>query len=128
MSSVNESQTLAKKKKAALLAGIIVGQAAFIYSNMVFNKQAQHTSILSGHTWIQELLKGHPARIRYQLGMNQHIFLKLVKKLQLHTNLEPTRHMSQFELLGIFLYITVHNSSIRDASERFQRSSETISR
>ena len=33
------------------------------YANPLYNKEAYHTSALSGHAWVLELLAGHPDRI-----------------------------------------------------------------
>ncbi|KIM59697.1 hypothetical protein SCLCIDRAFT_81924, partial [Scleroderma citrinum Foug A] len=41
-----------------------------------------HTSILSGHGWVMELLTGHPECIRCELGMHAHVFEQLI--LELH--------------------------------------------
>jgi hypothetical protein len=53
------------------------------YIQQYYNKQPYHTSILRGHDWVQELLLGHPQRIRTELGMHKHVFLALID--QLHT-------------------------------------------
>ncbi|KAJ7237344.1 hypothetical protein C8J57DRAFT_1194082 [Mycena rebaudengoi] len=37
-----------------------------------------HTLIRTGHIWIQELLGGHPDRMRHNMGMHKHVFPKLV--------------------------------------------------
>lgn len=37
-------------------------------------KQPWHTSILTGHMWVLELLGGHPERICTALGCNHHTF------------------------------------------------------
>ena len=86
-----------------------------------------HTSILSGHEWVMELLTGHPERIRCELGMHAHVFKQLISELRDlgHTN---SKFVSLEEQLAIFLYFCVTGLSIRHVGERFQRSNDTISR
>ena len=86
-----------------------------------------HTSILSGHEWVMELLTGHPERIHCELGMHAHVFKQLILELRDlgHTN---SKFVSLEEQLAIFLYCCVTGLSIRHVGERFQRSNDTISR
>ena len=44
-------------------------------------KEPYHTSILSGYAWVQELLNGHPERIRTEIGVHKDIFHALVEEL-----------------------------------------------
>ena len=94
-----------------------------IYSN---SPQPYHTSALTGHAWVVELLTGHPERIRCELGVHQHVFLALIEELRQmgHTN---SRYVSLEEQLAIFLYCCVTGLSIHHIGERFQRSNSTIS-
>ncbi|KIK35757.1 hypothetical protein CY34DRAFT_30841, partial [Suillus luteus UH-Slu-Lm8-n1] len=41
-----------------------------------------HTSALTGHAWVCELLTGHPDRIKHNLGVNLEVFEALVQILQ----------------------------------------------
>jgi hypothetical protein len=90
-------------------------------------KEPYHTSILSGYAWVQELLHGHPERIRTELGVHKEVFLALVEELQSmgHGN---TKNVTLQEQLAIFLYMSVTGLSIRHAGERFQRANGTISK
>ncbi|KIK19939.1 hypothetical protein PISMIDRAFT_106610 [Pisolithus microcarpus 441] len=45
------------------------------------NREAYHTSILSGQGWVDELLNGHPQHIRSELSIHKHIFLRLISIL-----------------------------------------------
>jgi hypothetical protein len=42
-----------------LIMGIIIA-----YMTPFLDKQPYHTSVLTGHTWVQELINGHPDRIK----------------------------------------------------------------
>ena len=44
-------------------------------------KEPYHTSILSGYAWVQELLHGHPERIRTELGVHKEVFNALIEEL-----------------------------------------------
>jgi hypothetical protein len=92
-------------------------------------KQPYHTSILTGRMWLQELLDSRsPHRFRESLGMNPHVFLALVRKLDDITSLKTRRDTDIVEQVAMFLYAIVGNQSNRNTGERFQRSGETISR
>ena len=86
-----------------------------------------HTSILSGEAWVQELLNGHPRRIRNELGVNRGTFTILCKAIQL-LDIHSSRHVSIEEQLAIFLYTVVTGLSCIHVGERFQRSPSTITK
>lgn len=90
-------------------------------------KQPWHTSILTGHMWVLELLGGHPECIRTALGCNHHTFYMLIAELCAlgHTN---SKYVTLEEQLAIFLYCCVMGLTIRHVGERFQRSNDTVSR
>lgn len=86
-----------------------------------------HTSILSGHQWVLELISGHPDRIRCELGMRKEVFLQLVLELRQAGHQDSRRVMLE-EQIAIFIYTCVTGLTMRHVGERFQRSSDTISR
>ncbi len=43
------------------------------------NQIPYHTSVLSGEGWVQELITGHPQRMRTELGVHQSTFIVLSK-------------------------------------------------
>ena len=85
-----------------------------------------HTSILTGEGWVQELLAGHPRRIRTELGVSHRVFHQLIAALR-SFGWKSSRHVSLEEQLAIFLYASVTGLSVRHLGERFQRSNGTIS-
>jgi hypothetical protein len=87
-----------------------------------------HTSILTGHGWLTELINGHPERFRDQIGMAPHVYLRLLFELQAYSGLTNTKFVTAAEKLGIFLHFVRTGSSSRMLQERFQRSAETISK
>ena len=89
--------------------------------------QKYHTSILSGHGWVLELITGHPDRIRCELGLQKEDFLALVAEFRDLGHQDSCR-VTLKEQIAIFLYMCVTGLTIRHVGERFQRSSDTISR
>ena len=90
-------------------------------------KEPYHTSILSGYAWVQELLNGHPERIRTELGVHKEVFYALLEELQLMGH-GDTKYVTLEEQLAIFLYMCVTGLTIRHVGERFQRANGTISK
>jgi hypothetical protein len=90
-------------------------------------RQPYHTSILSGQAWVQELLHGHPRRIRTELGVCEHVFRQLIFTLH-HLGHRDSKFVTLEEQLAIFLYTCVTGLTSQHVGERFQRSGETISR
>jgi hypothetical protein len=95
----------------------------------------------SGQDYIEELLdSAHPERISHVLRMQLDTFYALQDWLVINTTLKGNsivhnrrirgqgRQVSIEEKLVIFIYIISKGASNRDASERFSRSSHTISR
>jgi DDE superfamily endonuclease len=115
---------------AALAAVWVVNSAvaaASIYAEPLFNKTPYHTSALTGEAWVLELLTGHPERIRNELGVHKEVFNDLLQNL-CDGGCGPSKHVSLEEKLAIFLYTCVTGLSLRHVGERFQRSTETISK
>ena len=76
-----------------------------------YMKEPYHTSILSGYAWLQELLHGHPERIRTELGVHKEVFHALIRELQSMGH-GDTRYVTLEEQLAIFLYTSVTGLSI----------------
>ncbi|KAK8957680.1 hypothetical protein KSP39_PZI001552 [Platanthera zijinensis] len=86
------------------------------------------TSNQTGAKWISELLEGHPDRIHDAFRMSKRIFTDLLHKLEVDHELQGSRRTFSREILGITLYILAQRGSFRLTKERFQHSTETISR
>ena len=96
-------------------------------SEPYYNKRPHHTSALSGLQWVDELIEGHPDRIKIAFGMQLHIFETLLRTLR-KMEYKDSKHVELREQLGIFLYTCVTGLTIRHVAERFQRSNATISK
>lgn len=88
---------------------------------------AYHTLALTGHAWVLELLTGHPDRIQCELGVRHHVFHLLIDKLR-ELGHSDSRYVTLEEQLAIFLYSCVTGLSTHHVGERFQRTTDTISR
>jgi hypothetical protein len=88
------------------------------------------TSKLSGSEWVAELLDidYNVRRVRETFRMQVSTFQQICSMLEAKQVLKGGRRISSLEKLAIFLYITRHSCSNRQAQERFQRSGETISK
>lgn len=109
---------------AAMVAQLIVG-TVIAYMTPFLDKEPYHTSILSGHAWVQELLNGHPDRIKNELGMRKNVFCALVRELQA-CGLQDSKYILLDEQVAIFLYTCVTGLSSRHVGERFQHSHSTM--
>ena len=125
----NERETL-RRRIVVLMAWLIqvVSLAVALYASPQYWRQPYHTSVLSGRRWVNELIHGHPDRIRNELGMRVHLFLLLVAEIKVNCRLDDEKNVTLEEQVAIFLYTCVTGLSIRHVGERFQRSNETISR
>jgi hypothetical protein len=90
-------------------------------------KNLTRTSIQTGMGWLEETTRT-PGECHKMLQMNNEIFLNLHNVLVERCELQPSKHMSTYEMLGIFLFIYVGCESNRNGQNRFKHSSETISR
>jgi hypothetical protein len=99
-------------------------------AGMSQDKVPMHTSILTGKGWLEELINGgfsmllielqvclghsyliwlisgHHNHFHHSMGMEHHVFKKLVHCLQLRCQLGPTKYLTDEEQVAIFLKIT----------------------
>jgi len=121
-----EAQVSRRRTYAALLVMALSSAVKSIVAGW-FDKQAYHTSALSGEAWVMELLTSHPDRIYTELGVRIHVFEALIDALRA-LGLEDSREVKLEEQLSIFLYMCVTGLTIRHVGERFQHSNDTISK
>src|ERR1700709_490305 len=96
---------------------------------------SQHTERIrpfSSNLYVNELLTtAHPQRCWDVLRMTIETFFALRDWLLANTSLKSSRNkagLSIEEKIVIFLYIVAHGASVRDTSERFCYSKQTIQR
>jgi hypothetical protein len=70
-----------------------------------------HTSILSGLTWLDEVLHGHPARCHRELSMSALQFTLLWAELASMGDLGDSHYIMVQEQLAILIHWMVHGSS-----------------
>jgi hypothetical protein len=113
--------------RVAMAIADAAGQVLQDHSQTYYDKQPYHTSTLSGMAWVNELLAGHPDRIRCELGVRCHVFYVLLNLLH-DSGCRNSKYIMLEEQLAIFLYACVTGLSVRHLGERFQRSNDTISK
>ena len=122
----------AARRTRTMLAGVAAFSAAFALSVTapLLCKQPQHTSMLSGHMFMQELLhpNAHQGTFYDLMGMYPDTFWKLVVELQRYGGLRTTRGVTSVEKLGMFMYQLRTGSTMNVVKHRFQHSSSTVSR
>ena len=129
-SSIFSEEAEAQVSRRCTYAALLVMALSSAVKSIVagwFDKQAYHTSVLSGEAWVMELLTGHPDRIYTELGVRIHVFEALIDALRA-LGLEDSREVKLEEQLSIFLYMCVTGLTIRHVGERFQHSNDTISK
>ncbi|KAL0374179.1 UNVERIFIED_CONTAM: hypothetical protein Sradi_3333600 [Sesamum radiatum] len=82
----------------------------------------------TGHQFLEEVLHGHEIRCYQAFRLVKSVFLDLCHELTHKYDLQPTRGMSVYEEVGIFLMICAHGVDNRLMQEIFNHSGETISR
>jgi len=97
------------------------------YTQAHYDKEPYHTSALSGIAWVNELLAGHPERVRCELGVHRHVFIILLNVLR-ESSIDNSKNVTLKEQLAIFLYACVTGLSVRHLGEWFQCSNDTISK
>jgi hypothetical protein len=113
--------------QAAVAAAIAAAHAVNEYTQQYVDKIPYHDSAFTGFDWVLELLRGHPKRIRRELGVHKATFRSLIASLQ-NAGHGPSRFVTLEEQLAIFLYTCVTGLSLVHVCERFQRAEATTSK
>ncbi|KAH6896235.1 hypothetical protein BKA70DRAFT_1116551 [Coprinopsis sp. MPI-PUGE-AT-0042] len=69
----------------------MAGAAAQLYASEHYWHQPYRTSKLTRQEWVQEVLDGHPERIRSELGVSLHVFSLLVHELRVFYGVGDSR-------------------------------------
>ncbi|XP_020597493.1 uncharacterized protein LOC110037237 [Phalaenopsis equestris] len=117
--------TRRRKQRGMFLTAICL---IYEYYNTYIDRSPCMTSSYIGDKWVGELLAGHPTRFCNMFRMTQAIFIDLLDLLVGSHGLHGSSRTNPREVLAITLFILSQNESMRGAMERFQHSSETISR
>ena len=104
-------------------------QLCIEYVQKYYMKRPMCTSILSGKSYVQEVLERNPQVCYDIFRMDIHIFKHLCNELKrLHLLEEDTSIMLVEESDGTLLYIVGHNTDIWLTCNCFQHSLETVQR
>jgi len=119
-----------RRRRLLVFLTIILARIAVI-ANQLFSPAPRipyHTSILTGHGWVLELMSGHPDRIKTNLGMSIKAFSALVEILDQNEIKESRKGVTVEEQLAIYLYTCVTGLSSRLVGEQFQRTTDTVTK
>ena len=104
-------------------------QLCIEYMQKYYMKRPMCTSILSGRSYVIEVLEGNPQVCYDIFCMDKTIFRHLCNELKrLHLLEEDTGSVSVEESVGTVLFIVGHNANYRLIANHFQHSLETIQR
>jgi hypothetical protein len=92
---------------------------AEIYTDLYLLKNTTRTSIQTGMGWLEETMRT-PGECHKILQMNSEIFLYLHDVLVERYELQPSKHMNTYEMLGIFLFICAACESNRMGQNRYK--------
>ncbi|XP_020591117.1 putative nuclease HARBI1 [Phalaenopsis equestris] len=115
-----------RRKRMAWAAAIAILLLEYYRSS--YRRIPRMTSSFIGDKWVGEMLAGHPIRFSNIFRMTAPIFIDLLHELSRNHHLQGSSRTTTREVLAITLYMLSQNESVRGAMERFQHSSETISR
>ncbi|KAL5480800.1 hypothetical protein ACEPAI_9740 [Sanghuangporus weigelae] len=114
-------------RNLALIATLSAALSVHIFSGF-YARDARLTSKLSGPEYVAELRNGHPEIFKSAIGMQKHVFDKLLDVLERRGGLRSSKYMCTDEKLAIFLSMATTGMTNREAQNRFQRSADTISK
>nr|XP_023929274.1 uncharacterized protein LOC112040624 [Quercus suber] len=104
-------------------------QLCIEYVQKYYMKRPMCTSILTGRSYVIEILEGNPQVCYDIFRMDKTIFRHLCNELKrLHLLEEDTGIVSVEEAVATVLFIVGHNADYRLTANRFQHSLETIQR
>ncbi|PPR97351.1 hypothetical protein GOBAR_AA23324 [Gossypium barbadense] len=101
--------------------------SVLVHHETYFTMQPRMDSNYTGQMWVDEVLNGHDDRCMNSFRMLKIIFHSLLHDLQTNYGLKHEK-VSTMEKLALSLYILGNRESNSNATERFQRYGETVSR
>ena len=123
---LSDSDSDSELEEVIMVCSAMSTGCAMLWYSSQFVKTPQHTSVLSGQQWLDELLGGHDGRFYNEIGMHKFVFLRLLTTLKTDAGLQGTWHVSAVEQAAVFLHYVHRGLSNRALQERFQRSGDTI--
>lgn len=106
----------------------VIARSILTYYEKYIHKVPCRISSRTGHRFMEEILNGHEMRCYQAFRLSQPVFMDFCHELIQRYDLRPTRGMSVYEEVGIFLLICAHGVDNRLSQEIFNHSGETISR
>jgi hypothetical protein len=97
------------------------------YCNPYLSKSERRQPDVTDYDWVMKCLSSHKACYK-MFWVTRPIFDKLHETLVSNYGLSSTVHMTSTKSLGMFLWMLGGPQSVSQVEDRFQRSTETISR
>jgi hypothetical protein len=117
-----------RRKVTAIISALAAGGSAAQYVTPHILKTPMYNSRRTGVQWVQELLAGHDQRFYNMMGLNKHVYRRLLHDLATHTGLHDSKHVPATVQLAIFLRFCRSGASHRKIREQFQHGPDTISK
>ncbi|XP_073152238.1 uncharacterized protein [Henckelia pumila] len=111
-----------------LIVSKVTALSILTYFDTYIHKVPCRTSDRTGNKFIEEVLNGYEIRCYQDFRLTKPVFLDLCHELTQKYELYPTRGMSIYEEVGIFLMTCAHGTDNRLLQEIVNHSGETISR
>lgn len=124
-----KSQQDQHRRKMLAVITVLAGVTATVSSLVPrLFPRPQHTSVLTGARWMDELLRGHPETFHDMMGMSKDVFRLLLQELGTHAGLCDSKYVSAVVILGMFLHKGITGNNTRHIKHRFQLSGDTVNR
>ncbi|XP_031387300.1 protein ANTAGONIST OF LIKE HETEROCHROMATIN PROTEIN 1-like [Punica granatum] len=128
MSRHGNSRRNDNQSRDAQLMGIYLALEIAAAEESVPRNIPCRTSRLQGRYYIEEVL-GNDTRCYENFRMNPHVFHNLCDTLRANCGIRNSRNgMTVEEMVGMFLMVVAHSTRLVVVAERFQHSTETVSR
>ena len=110
------------------LAELFMITMVYEYEKSCMAKNRVRTSSLTGREFVNELLNGSPTVCYELFRMDKTCFVTFCDDLRRRNYLGDSRDVCLEEKVAITLFILSHNTRQRVVADRFQHSTETVSR
>lgn len=132
---LNRHHRRSRQRRVAAITAVLAETLAVYAATKLYRpmplppRRPYHTSKLTGHAWVQEVLLGNPHRVKDNFGLSKRGFRRLVTALEQKTGLSTSRRgITTNEQVAMFLYTVTTGLTLRKVAERFQHSLATVSK
>lgn len=98
------------------------------YYESYIDKNPCMDSSQTGNRWVMEVLQGNNVQCYNAFRIDKDVFYHLCSDLEVKFGVFGSNRTSHVEVVGLVLHLLGHECGTRSEAERFQHSTETISR